>query len=250
MKSNTLHALMVLSFAAFTVSCAPASTHLSSELPDDETQEEINPMTEEEYYATKTIEELGFEEVGEVTQQVSRGLAAYAYVDPQGMIPDRLRTEALAYFDKNQSRIKNKNYVSVIDFSLKSSVPRFFIINMNTGSVTAIRTAHGTGSDSDHDGYAEKFSNVSGSNASSLGFYLTAETYSGKHGYSLRLDGLSSTNSRARSRAVVIHGATYVKDSDVKAGRSWGCPAISMANRTKVIDMIRDGSLIYAGLSK
>jgi hypothetical protein len=110
--------------------------------------------------------------------------------------------------------------------------------------------AHGSGSDKANDGYAEKFSNVSGSNASSLGFYMTAETYNGKHGLSLRLDGLSSTNSNVRARAVVIHGASYVSDSDIKAGRSWGCPAVSMASKDKVIKMLKGGSIIYAGLSK
>ncbi|MCP5916770.1 murein L,D-transpeptidase catalytic domain family protein, partial [Klebsiella pneumoniae] len=75
---------------------------------------------------------------------------------------------------------------------------RFFIVDMNSGSVWPLHVAHGKGSDSNHDGYAEKFSNTSGSNASSLGYYITAETYNGSNGYSLRLDGMSSTNSNAR----------------------------------------------------
>lgn len=174
----------------------------------------------------------------------------YSYVDPKNEVPADLLSKALDYYDTNLTKIKNKDYLSVINFSSKSTKPRFFIINMRTGSVWAVRMAHGKGSDSDHDGYAEKFSNVSGSNASSLGYYMTAETYVGSHGTSLRLDGLSSTNSNARSRAVVIHGATYVQDSDVIQGRSWGCPAISMDNYKEVIGRIKGGSLIYAGLTK
>lgn len=173
----------------------------------------------------------------------------YAYVDPNKVIPTNLKTAALNYFDANQSRIRNKKYLSIIDFSMSSTRSRFYIINMTTGSVWRIHVAHGKGSDSNHDGYAESFSNSSGSNASSLGYYMTAETYSGSHGYSLRLDGLSSTNSNARSRAVVVHGASYVQEAEVIQGRSWGCPAVSMANRTKVIDMIKGGSIIYAGRS-
>ena len=117
---------------------------------------------------------------------------------------------------------------------------------METGSVWNIHVSHGKGSDSNHDGLAEKFSNVSGSNASSLGFYKTAETYQGKHGYSLRLDGLSETNSKARPRAIVVHGADYVKDKEVIQGRSWGCPAVSRMHSKKVIDLIKNGSLILA----
>lgn len=182
---------------------------------------------------------------GDTTPSASK----YAYVDPNRVIPSNLRTAALNYYDANQTRIRNKKYLSVIDFSMSSTRSRFYIINMTTGSVWRIHVAHGKGSDSNHDGYAERFSNLSGSNASSLGYYMTAETYSGSHGYSLRLDGLSSTNSNARARAVVIHGASYVQEAEVIQGRSWGCPAVSMTNRTKVIDMIKGGSIIYAGRS-
>lgn len=173
-------------------------------------------------------------------------LKLYDYVDPNRIVPDKHLEEAILYYHKNKSKLKNSSVLSVIDFGQSSSQKRFYIINMTTGTVWNIHVSHGKGSDSDHDGYAEKFSNTSGSNASSLGFYLTAETYEGSNGYSLRLDGLSSTNSNARARAVVVHGASYVQDSAVIQGRSWGCPAVSTANRTKVINLIKGGSLIYA----
>jgi hypothetical protein len=118
---------------------------------------------------------------------------------------------------------------------------------MRSGEVETFKTSHGKGSDSDHDGYAETFSNVSGSNASSLGLYKTAEIYSGQHGRSLKLDGLSSTNSNARSRAIVVHPADYVDDSSSsKSGRSWGCPALDPSVSSRVINLIAGGSLIYA----
>lgn len=174
-------------------------------------------------------------------------LKHYDYVDPNRIVPDKHLEEAVIYYHKNKAKLKNPNYLSVIDFSKSSTQKRFYIINMTSGSVWNIHVAHGKGSDSNHDGFAEKFSNVSGSNASSLGFYRTTETYEGSNGYSLRLDGLSSTNSNANPRAIVIHGANYVQDSNVIQGRSWGCPAVSMANRTKLINLIKGGSLIYAG---
>jgi L,D-transpeptidase catalytic domain len=122
---------------------------------------------------------------------------------------------------------------------------------LKTGAVEAYHSAHGTGSDSNHDGYAEKFSNATGSNASSLGFAKTVETYiSGKFGYALRMKGLSTTNSNIYSRAVVVHGAKYVYDSDTKQGRSYGCPAVSFANRDHVVNTLKGGALIYFGLSK
>ena len=175
-------------------------------------------------------------------------LTKYEHLDPNREIRTDLLKKAVLYFDANQSKFANKKYLSVIDFSKSSKYKRFFIVDLNTGKVWAIRTSHGKGSDANHDGIAEKFSNVSGSNASSLGMYKTAETYNGKYGRSLRLDGLSSTNSNARARAVVIHGANYVSESSVIQGRSWGCPAIAMAHKDKLIDMIKGGSLIYAGI--
>lgn len=173
-------------------------------------------------------------------------LAKYDYLDPDHVVPSKALADTVAYFDRNQSQIKNKNYIVVINFAQSSKEKRFYIIDMKTGKVMAIHTAHGKGSDPDHDGYATKFSNSSGSNASSLGFYTTAETYSGKHGLSLKLDGRSSTNSNARSRAVVIHGADYVSESSVIQGRSWGCPAVNMGLRTQVINMLKGGVLINA----
>lgn len=174
----------------------------------------------------------------------------YANLDPQRIVPTNLLKKAVLFYNANSSKLANKRVLAVIDFSRPSSEKRLFIVNMQTGNVLAFHVAHGKGSDRNGDGIAERFSNSSGSNASSLGYYMAAETYYGKHGLSLRLDGLSSTNSNARRRAVVIHGATYVKDKNIRQGRSWGCPAISMANRDKVINLLKNGALIYADLAK
>lgn len=173
-------------------------------------------------------------------------LKQYDHLDPDRVVPTEALKSAVLYFHKNKNSFKNQKVISLLDFSQKSTQKRWHFIDMKTGAVWSVHVSHGKGSDSDHDGYAEKFSNVSGSNASSLGFYKTAETYQGSNGYSLRLDGLSSTNSNARSRAIVVHGANYVQDSAVIQGRSWGCPAVSHTNRDKVINLIKGGSLLYA----
>lgn len=213
-------------------------------LPDDETAEQIvnTPDTEAEKVIGETPDYNQTEE--------DAVLASYAHLDPNHVVPTQALKDAVLYFTKNKSRFSNQNYISVINFAQSSKEKRFYIINMKSGSVWAIRVAHGKGSDRNHDGYPERFSNVSGSNASSLGAYRAAETYHGKYGLSLRLDGLSSSNSNARRRAVVIHGAPYVQESSVIQGRSWGCPAVAMDNRDAVMKYLKGGSLIWAVVDK
>lgn len=172
----------------------------------------------------------------------------YAHLDPDKIVPEKLLNEAVAYYDANIQKIKNPRLMGVIDFKQHSSKERFYVIDMESGRVETYLTAHGRNSDPDHDGFATKFSNTPDSHMSSLGFYLTAETYYGSNGYSLRLDGLSTTNSLARQRAIVIHGADYVQPGS-KPGRSYGCPALEMRYHKEVIDQMKGGSLLYAGLS-
>lgn len=169
----------------------------------------------------------------------------YAYLDPQKLVPKTLLAKTLDYFLKNKTKIKNQNYIVVIDFKQHSSKERFYLIDMETGHVETYLTAHGKNSDPNYTGYATQFSNEEGSLMSSVGYYLTAETYYGSKGFSLKLDGLSSTNSNARSRAIVIHGAAYVTPGSI-IGRSWGCPALEERYNEEVINKIKGGALIYA----
>lgn len=152
---------------------------------------------------------------------------------------------AFKYFDAHQSVIRNKNYMTIFDISLHSGKPRFFIIDLKTGDVKSIHTSHGRGSDSDHDGVATDFSNVSGSKKSSLGFMLTGEEYVGKHGGSMKLDGQEASNSNARARAIVVHSASYVSPDFSKMGRSEGCPAVAPSNIKEVVAKLKNGSLFY-----
>lgn len=173
-------------------------------------------------------------------------LARYPNLDPGRIVPRDLLGGALAFLDLNRSRVANEKYVSVLDFSKHSSKRRLFILDMQSGKVESHVVAHGSGSDPLHTGFAKRFSNQSGSNASSVGYYLTAETYYGQHGYSLRLDGISDTNSNARSRAVVIHASSYVDDGRAKQGRSQGCPAVSFDDSDEIIQKLKGGSVLFA----
>ena len=237
-------AAAMLTFSA----CAPAHV---AQLPDDPTNEATDGQQDRDLDSSPRIVDAPSQDTAPAPTQSEKDsiLAKYSNLDPKGEVPKNLLAKALQYFDDHASSIKNKDYVSVIDFSLRSTKHRFWIINMKTGVVWSTTVAHGKNSDKNNDGIAEAFSNASGTNMSSVGVYLTAETYSGAHGLSLRLDGKSSTNSNVRARAIVLHGADYVKDAEVQQGRSWGCPAVPMGYRDKIVGWLKNGSVIYAGQS-
>ncbi|MGE0528789.1 MAG: murein L,D-transpeptidase catalytic domain family protein [Bdellovibrionales bacterium] len=176
-------------------------------------------------------------------------LNRYAHLDPEGRVPSDLLEEAVVYFDRNKSGFDNQDYISVVDFAPRSNHARLFVIDMNSGRVHEFHTTHGQGSDVDNDGYAESFGNVPGSYKSSLGFYRVAEVYYGKYGRSIRLDGLSATNSKVRARAIVVHGSDYVHESNVVQGRSNGCFALAWSVKDDIVDLIHGGSLLYAHVS-
>lgn len=167
---------------------------------------------------------------------------------PSG-VPADLYAQALAYYQTNLGEIKNPRYLTIVDFKQPSWIVRMWVIDMQTGAVEPLHVAHGSGSDPKNTGYASMFGNVPNSFKSSLGFYLTADTYVGKHGTELRVDGLSATNSNARSRAILVHGAAYVYDANTKAGRSEGCFAIPDDDKVRIIGQIKGGSLLFAGIS-
>lgn len=191
--------------------------------------------------AEATVAEAPFGETGEMTTEGS----AFSHIDPENMISNKAAlNKALAYFAQNKSKITNQDYMVLIDYKQHSSKERFYLIDMQTGNVESYNVAHGAGSDPSSSGYASLFSDTNDSHMTSLGFFLTAETYYGSKGYSLKLDGQSSTNASARARAVVIHGADYVNAGS--AGRSWGCPALDMRYYDEVIDKIKGGALILS----
>lgn len=142
----------------------------------------------------------------------------------------------------------NNKIITIIDYTKPSTEERLFIINLEKKKLLyKTLVAHGKNTGLN---LAVDFSNTASSLQSSPGFYATAETYHGKHGYSLRLDGLEAgINDNARQRAIVIHGANYVSTSFIKAhnrlGRSWGCPAVPTQLSKEMIDVIKGGSFLY-----
>ncbi|MEL6724312.1 MAG: murein L,D-transpeptidase catalytic domain family protein [Pseudomonadota bacterium] len=157
-----------------------------------------------------------------------------------------LLEEALAAKADAKSEIRNDRYFSVIDYRAPSNVPRYFLIDTKDMSVEAFLVAHGRGSDPDYDGIADQFSNIEGSKMTSLGAFVTGNTYYGAHGLSLKLKGLSPQNSLAEQRLIVIHGADYVHADRAVLGRSWGCPALARDVAERIIPLIKGGTFIYA----
>lgn len=142
-----------------------------------------------------------------------------------------------------------KNIITIIDYGKPSTEERFWVIDIARRKLLyESHVSHGT--NSGHL-YARTFSNEIDSRQTSLGVYLTAEAYHGKYGYSLRLDGLSKgLNDNARKRAIVIHGASYADPNVIRKtgqlGRSWGCPALPHKLSSFIIQVIKNGTYIYA----
>jgi hypothetical protein len=241
---------MIALICSALISCAPAHSQdavQSAVEASDEmfTVEGEEAQSEDEI---RTIEDqirqefAGAEDYSEIAQD---DVATATGIDSRGVVPRAILNKALSYFNANKSRFSNQRYIAIVDYGQCSSRARFYVVNMSTGVATGYRVAHGTGSDQNNDCMAERFSNTEGSHASSIGYARTAETYVGKNGRSLRLDGLSSTNSGMRRRAVVIHGSDYVYASATKAGRSWGCPALPRRQAQAVIDQLKGGAFFY-----
>ena len=139
--------------------------------------------------------------------------------------------------------------LTLIDYSKPSVEPRLWVFDMKSGQMVFKElVAHGRNTG---ENMAMHFSDEMNSHQSSLGLFVTGDTYEGSNGYSLRLDGLEAGfNARARQRAIVMHGAPYV-NPDVAAtqgrlGRSWGCPALREAVAHQIIDTIRGGGVIFS----
>ena len=149
----------------------------------------------------------------------------------------------------NAGDIKAPKTLTLIDYSKPSTEPRLWVFDLGTGEVLFEElVAHGKNTG---DNYARQFSDELNSLQTSLGLFVTADTYVGSNGYSLRLDGLEpGFNARARARAIVMHGAPYVSpefaSTQGRLGRSWGCPALREAVARNVIDTIRGGGVIFS----
>jgi len=157
-------------------------------------------------------------------------------------------SSVLAHLRTYRKAVRNKRYVTIIDYSKPSNVKRMYVIDIKTGRVDKYLVSHGKKSGW---AYATTFSNRPESFQSCRGFFVTGRKYCGKHGIALQLHGLDKgVNDNALRRGIVIHGANYVSSRSVmlnggRLGRSLGCPAIPADVVEPVIDRIKGGSLVY-----
>ena len=165
-----------------------------------------------------------------------------------------LSKEAFDYAWKGYQRLLERklitrtNYLTICDFSQSSKQKRLYIIDVaNNTLIINTFVAHGKNSGGE---YATRFSNKPESLQSSLGFYITSDTYIGEHGLSLRILGVDpGFNDKAFERSIVIHGASYVDASRARSGllmgRSWGCPAVPQKETNNIITTIKNGTCLF-----
>jgi hypothetical protein len=205
--------------------------------------------------ARAVLEGFGIES-GVENMRVSNALDALSPHVTRQSDPAALQSALQAYYNyraKHPEKVR-KPYLYFVDFGLDARTPRGWVFDMDAMTVVEgpFTVAHGRGSAPTASGIPTRFSNVRGSNATSLGLYLAQETYgfSGRSGgrpyrsVGLRLAGVSgSHNSAARTRGIVVHGAPYVTPSF--AGRSEGCPAMEQARAQRLLPRIANGGMVF-----
>lgn len=155
---------------------------------------------------------------------------------------------------REQLQDDQHQHFAVVDYARHSSQRRFLLFERDSlRLVHSYRVSHGRGSDPDHDGYADSYSDAEGSQASSLGVFRSSTVYKSEergHGLSMRLLGLSDSNANAEQRAIVLHARDYMEEDFVRrqgvAGRSHGCLVLAGADRDQAIAALRGGALIFA----
>lgn len=173
-----------------------------------------------------------------------------AHLDDTGLSRFVFEKALTGYYNLQHSGklSKDKSVLTIADFDQQSTQKRLWIIDLDKKALLLNTwVAHGNGSGSNE---ATHFSNISNSYQSSLGFYVTGDVYIGKHGRSLRLDGMDKQfNSNARSRAIVVHGADYVSQGTINAlgrlGRSQGCPAVAQQYANTVINATAGKTVLF-----
>jgi hypothetical protein len=171
-----------------------------------------------------------------------------AVLTAPGGIDPRLFAKAKAALD--QHKIAARDWIGIVDFNKASHEERFHVVDLRSGEVESFRVAHGSGSDPQHSGFLDHFSNDFGSYASSNGAYTTGDYYHGKYGLSMKTRGHDWTNYHAEPRAIVIHNAWYAEPDMIaqhgKLGRSQGCFAFSRDDQWAVMRKLAGGRLVYA----
>lgn len=193
-------------------------------------------------------------EVDSIQQEARSNFAAYAFdlyneLGDTNLLYAAFEQALIGYHNlEKYKKIKRKEVLTVIDFSKPSNQERLYIIDMCNRKIRYKSiVAHGVNSGRL---YARHFSNENNSRKSSLGFYITTTTYTGKYDLALRLDGMEHSNNHASSRGVVMHAAKYatyefLEQNGGTLGRSFGCPAMPYENFHQVVDWIKEGSCLY-----
>jgi hypothetical protein len=152
--------------------------------------------------------------------------------------------------DRAGDAIWRRDIVGIADFGVHSAQRRFYFVNLDREEVNPFHVSHGTGSDPEHDGWLNDYSNTEGSNATSRGAYVTWEWYQGRYGTSVRLGGLDSTNDAALRRYIVMHRAAYAEPSHIdrwgRLGRSNGCFALGEEQFRIALLNLSGGRLLFA----
>ncbi len=181
---------------------------------------------------------------------IVRAAAAEAQPDPTVL------AAAVAAFNRRRPWLRAKDLFGLVDFSLPSYAPRMFIVAADDPRILrASLVAHGRGSDPAPapSPRPTRFSNAKGSEASCLGAFVTGRQYVGRHGPSLRIQGMDPTNSNAEMREIVIHSARYVDPTrasfGIPVGWSQGCFAVPEPERDQIVHLLHDGAFLYAGTS-
>lgn len=168
---------------------------------------------------------------------------------PLGIRPELFK-KAIAALDRHSGKVPSHDRIAIADFSMPSSRPRLYLVNLGRGEVETFLVSHGIGSDPEHTGLLHRFSNEVNSEATCEGAFLTSDYYVGKHGDSQRLLGLDPTNNNAMDRAIVVHSAWYANADMIgkhgKLGRSQGCFAVGQNELAKVFERLGPGRMIYS----
>ncbi len=171
-----------------------------------------------------------------------------AQLNDAGLSYPLFEKSLIGYYNLSKKKIAQKPILTIVDFTKSSKEKRMWIIDLAQQQLLLTNlVAHGQRSGDD---IATKFSNMAESHQSSLGFFVTDEIYFGKHGQSLKLEGLDKGfNSLAKSRAIVLHGAAYVSEDFIKQhgrlGRSFGCPAVPQQLTSKVINLLKGKTTLF-----
>ncbi|GAB3831271.1 murein L,D-transpeptidase catalytic domain family protein [Pontibacter rugosus] len=181
--------------------------------------------------------------------QVSYNLYAHMKLQDEGLRFEVFDKALTGYYNmKRNGEVADKPYITIVDFTKSSNTKRLWVVDVEKKELLFnTYVSHGRNSGQE---FAESFSNDNESFMSSIGFYVTENTYYGKHGLSLKLEGLDKGfNTNAKDRCIVMHGAEYATEEFIeqagRLGRSLGCPAIPMEEHEDIIKVVQGGTAMY-----